>query len=233
MTLQVALVGSDGFVMASDRRATFFKPSRYSTPTRKFAVSDETGIVCAYSGDEFAAEVASHLIRVPIPTEATVEELCSVLKTASDAAWRAHVPKNRSGGPASNQQPLVLVGLIRCKEWPLWRIVVKESSECVSMEQKAFAGDCISGATFFAEAFYSEGPLLPVHELLLLAVHTIREGHRLNRNFVSEEFDLVVCKDGKLEDVDARQLEELIRKSNELHGYLESQVLSSGARGLS
>lgn len=228
MTLQVAFVGSDGFVMASDRKVTFWQPSRYSSPTGKFAVSDENGIVCAHSGDEFALEAANHLIGIRIPIEVTQENLRSLMKKESDIAWQKHVPRKRSGEPGSSQQPMVLVGLMRCKEWPLWRIVVKESSDCVPTQQKAFAGDQTSGATFFAESFYSKGPLRPVHEVLLLAVQTILEGNRLNPTYVSEEFDLIVCKDGKLGSINTEEIEQLKAKTEEIHQQLKRGLFENG-----
>src|SRR5207245_8981845 len=62
MTLQVALIGKDGFVLASDKKDVAELWSRRTSETRKILVSEKRDLVCAFSGHPLLSAAATRLL---------------------------------------------------------------------------------------------------------------------------------------------------------------------------
>lgn len=85
MTLQLALLGTDGLVFASDKKGTFSKDRvRTSSTTTKLFWDRTNGIVCAASGDDLAAQVAAELINLEIQDDLPEDAVYKLLQDKAD-----------------------------------------------------------------------------------------------------------------------------------------------------
>ena len=195
MTFQIGLVGTDGFVIASDRKAHFAQRTRWGASTDKLSVSEENGIITAFSIDDIALNVSSDLVRLEIPMGAQTETVRALLKEASDKSWKTHIPKKRDGTPGSNTVSKVIFGCGKNSN-SLWLVDVQESSVVRRIEDRCFAGDQINPAVYFAERYYAPGSgLRPINELIFVATHTVLMGAPLNNAI--EGLQLAICRVGQ------------------------------------
>jgi len=64
VTFQVALVGTDGILLGSDRLALYYTPlptggqATQRTETTKFRKSDDRSVICFFAGSGFAGDLA-------------------------------------------------------------------------------------------------------------------------------------------------------------------------------
>jgi hypothetical protein len=75
--------------------------------------------------------------------------------------------------------------------------------------EKAFAGDTLNPAVYWAERYYRS---LPADKLKNLAAHVIAEAHRLNPALISG-LDIVIGKDGKFVRLPRRETDDLMEQS--------------------
>jgi 20S proteasome alpha/beta subunit len=215
MTLQVALIGKDGFVIASDRKTVNEASVRRTAETTKIIVSDKADIVCAFSGSHIVSSVAKH-VAAALNSYGDRDDIETRLEKAAlehfelyDGPVREHLAK---AGPAM----IVAAYNENNGRARLWEVIFTGRPFVNSFLDKAIGGDSINTAIFLIERYY-KGKETPVEDLEILAVHTILEGHALNPSMVGG-VDVVVSKHGEkprlLTDEEVGSLRE---RSTEIH----------------
>jgi hypothetical protein len=234
MTFQIGLLGADGFVLASDTKATFLNKTlggRTDANTHKIVVGAD--LVCAYSQDDFGLKVATEMAKISLPAKENWADVHEILTNCANDTWRAHVPKKYDGTPGSNVTPRVIACCLAPCPDRLWLIDVKESSDVRPITDKCYGGDLTNAAVFWGDRFYSVNSLQPVSNLTLLAAHSILMAHELNRQFV-DGLEIYVAQGtpgqrwtGDLLSSD--KLNKLRMRSKELDDTLKSSIFSSTA----
>jgi 20S proteasome alpha/beta subunit len=215
MTLQVALIGKDGFVIASDRKTVNEVSVRRTAETTKVIVSDKADIVCAFSGTHIVSSVAKHVVATlnsygdRDDIETRLEKAVLEKFELYDGPVREHLAK-------AGRAMIVAAYNEKNGRARLWEVIFTGHPFVNSFLDKAIGGDSINTAIFLVERYYN-GKETPVEDLTILAVHTILEGHALNPLMVGG-VDVVVSQHGEkprlLTDEEVRSLRE---RSTEIH----------------
>jgi len=173
MTLQVGLVASNGFVIASDRKASRdFKAIPQgrvrgaSSQVRKILVTPNKKLVCAFSGDDLSKNVADALVAwcpAAFASDADVENYFKA--TSQPFIFKNSQPENQQ----------IIVGVAAPNVSPLWRLFYYSGSAITQpIKDKIIGGDETNPANYILERFYRAGS--SVDELTMLAVHFVLEG---------------------------------------------------------
>jgi hypothetical protein len=180
VTFNVGLVGTDGVVLASDTKVSFWEQTRTSSTASKLYSNPETGIACAVSGDEVTPFIAREVCQTRINDGLSEDDVFTQLHGVATSAWQLHVPKKRDNSPERNPHSRLLIVLPRCN-FPLWSIAAgpNTGSGTKCYRDKAHDGDPSNAAKYFLE-FYAQSKLRPMRELVFLAAHTIRTAAILN-----------------------------------------------------
>ena len=151
MTLQVGFLGSDGFLIASDRKAcTGNYPSmQHTADTGKIIPSKSNDCFCAVAGDEFGLRLVGDLLdMLPQGKLKSNSEITNYLN-------RAHEPCQRIYGSKPKECPLLIMGFTERKVSPeasrLWRISFEDTTclSCGVPVDKAYAGQLSNSAIFW------------------------------------------------------------------------------------
>ena len=190
-TLQVALIGRDGFVLASDTRATTggFNAIRRSSDVRKILLSSSGSLVCAYSGDDLAKMIAQGLID---SAPATFPDNGTLRAHLEQSEWLA----NKFGGNRAGQ--LIIVGVPNAAQTvdKLWQVSFQDnvsSPRITEIQTRSYGGDPNNSAVFISEVYHRRDKW--VDELKLLAACVIVGGHKVNATAV-HGLDVLIAKDG-------------------------------------
>lgn len=232
MTLQVALQGRDGFVIASDRK-NLAKDEKNISPrwiaqtgeTGKILVSKDEDLVCAFAIHESYSAIARDVIAKPLPNLQSDGDVyayfCQTVRAEIEASpdW-----------PSRACKPLIF-GLPKAdpKIPKLWQMIVHPGPlvTAAPCPLRAYAGNGDNAAIYFVERFQPVGLLekQPVDELIGIAVHTVLEGAQLNRYGIGG-IDVLLCKDGHSPDfIAAAKLKTISNCSLELSTHVAQQLL--------
>jgi hypothetical protein len=219
MTLQVALAGRDGFVIASDTKAISgtgasafpgagTRNIRRSSSVRKILVAVNGGLVCAFSGDELSMAIAQKLV-----------DSCPG-QFNTDAEVREHLQRSAVFAQELGLNPdkQLIIAAIPNAAPPvskLWRVYFVPGPTVMAVRNRVVGGDESNSAIYIVERYHNV--TCSVKELQVLAAHTIREGHYLNAITV-DGLDVLVAKDGTaprfLEEI---ELADLAKRSDSIH----------------
>ena len=229
MTLQVCLIGQDGFVLASDTRGARVGPGEitqhYSTSK---IYSDERGCAAwCSSGHDLGKRLCERLSALfaesTSDSQRTFTQLnhC-VMDTAAEVQVSAFERDMQLG-----KGKLLLVAQ---REDEVKGFIFELGWGTNSQKWGTVGGDCFkdkmsSGATgnaaiFFSERHYSKALQEP--ELLRLAAHTVLMGHQLDPGPI-EGLEIVACRPGALRRLAQYELEGLQSFSVALDGLLSKQ----------
>lgn len=182
MTFQVALRGSDGILLASDKQTTNYDIGRWCGKEHqirwlnigtKMQISDKHNVLIGISGSDLGWFAAGRVLHELSVLDELPAQLDSWLQNVGDEAFEH---SGLSADPHRNKGLLLVLA-----RDTILRLEVGERS-CVSRcDSKAFGGDAINPAIFFVERYYNQKELKPVSELYLLAAHTILAGATLNK----------------------------------------------------
>jgi hypothetical protein len=186
MTLHVALVGTDGIVLASDKKIGI----RNTNPFRSFEASKlcldfERGRVACWAGDDPAITAAKNILASDSdePTHLQLE-MESVFKDAEQTI----------NGFGLNGE-VILLTTKNPKKIEYFQRRNKACSTYTSTN-KMLSGDNTNPATSFIELFYREN--LTVKELIPLAAHTVLTAGRHSPAGIGG-LEIIVCTAEKLE----------------------------------
>lgn len=196
MTLQAALIGKDGFVVASDTKsisgggpAPGGTAMRRSSETRKIVVSQNGNLVCVSSLDQTARTLADKLIK-DIDRSPGLDVRVCLSERIENALASFYDARRHVGGR-------LLIGI------PGTHDGVSELHHIHVADGHAFSqqfydhvveGDRANSAVFFIERHYSNDK--NVEELKLLAAHTVLQGGYLNPTYVSG-LEVLIALNGK------------------------------------
>jgi len=206
MTMQVAMVGSNGVVIAGDTRWTHFPALRpnqlwatgtYGTNSPKITIDYERGIAVSAAREmetamRLAQEIAAHL---------PVGQFENPVSWVEDAGSRVlNEVRSERNTPDEHIEAHCLI-VVRRPVHRLFRFQFalvdgQWGSFCQEMTRLAIAGDNVNGAIFWPEAYYNSYPYatrrIPVKNLIPLAAHTVVLAHRLNPVTISG-LEVVFC----------------------------------------
>jgi 20S proteasome alpha/beta subunit len=216
MTLQVALIGKDGFVLASDKKDVAELWSRRTSETRKILVSEKRDLVCAFSGHPLLSAAATRLL------EFASEPGIDIAFSLEDGAQRTLDNYER------NVQATIygdLIVLILGKHPQLWNVsFVNGQASAQPVFDRVIRGDRINPAVFFAERYHKVEQ--SVEELKLLAAHTVLEGAALDPTSVGG-LDMLVSKNGETRFLEDDDLKHLRERSESTHKSLVTVFAAS------
>jgi hypothetical protein len=214
VTLQIAAICDDGWVLASDRREQLF---RHSSMTKKIFTDFNAKITYATFGTAEVAKLAAQELLNDLVTGRSV--LTGDLPTGqwlealANRAWQ-----NANALFASqsiNSDPLVqgLTIFFHDRPQEFWIMQLGRQSMVKAFFDKRPRGDFTNPATFFLERYYASN--LSAEELTLLAAHVICLAAEFNRSGVAG-LDITVCKNGRVRELTAPELRQLRIRSAEI-----------------
>lgn len=209
MTFQIAMIGSDGWVLASDRIRGNAQGVRLTSTIDKAIVSHDLGFAYAFAGDDCAAMMG-----------ATLAEHVSELKPESQAQfrqWLIGLANNTWEYFAKNVQPIhssyqlrSVILMLASSPRQFWLIQIGQQSLVDAVHDKWISGDISNAARFFVERYYDKD--LRVDQLVNLASQTLIGASKLSPAGV-RGLDIVTCKAGVLEMSPDAQIESLTKRS--------------------
>ena len=193
MTFQVALVGTDGLVVGSDRRVTYVTnspggPSIQRLETFKFCRSDDDSIICAYAGGPSALNIGRE-----------VASEGQQYVTASDTEWERGVlgigdKMERQKVLIPRDEIIVVRPSIPAKFW----LLGKPSAGPASMEafETYLCTGSVSTARFIIQELWRPMPVRNLRTLAHLAISYAAKG---NPTFIGGGIDILSITNGKPE----------------------------------
>jgi len=205
MTLQVALVGKDGIVVASDKKhADTSSGKRRTFSARKFRLADDKSMAVFYAKSGMATVAARRILKElqqPKDLRAELERIGEDVINGDELKLDSEVVFVTSRIPGSIFHLHMGNNVAQCD-------IVKD--------KVVFTGDGANAALFFTERYYQKRP---IRELALLAAHTVLVGGRLNPGGISG-LDIVFCEPSGITSLSEKSVAALRAKSEELDGSL-------------
>jgi hypothetical protein len=208
MTLQVALVGTDGIVLATDLKLSRVYGNQYETSlTDKFRVNHERGLAVMWSGDFFPSrDLAMKAL------EMTDEQLEFPDHLLEETARQVFTEARRTIGLPMVDGEVILVSTKDLAT--IHHITVKgESFSDVRIFDKAISGHHANSACSYVQLFYEKRP---VPELIPLVAHTILSAGRINPAGIGG-LKILCCEATGITEISKARLEELEKWSEALH----------------
>ncbi|MGB8887928.1 MAG: hypothetical protein WCC87_14455 [Candidatus Korobacteraceae bacterium] len=213
MTMQVAMVGTDGTVLASDRQVVSTQHHIWQTYlTRKIRVNQQSDVAVAYARNQLGGEAANRILE----------------KLTADNIGRWHSELRGIGYAVYNddleeaETAEVLVVSPRRPD-TIYYLTVGKGGDCCEVLTKKATGDSNNSAVFFAERYYDGGR--PIAQLAFLAAHTILTGSILNPAGI-KGLDLLFCRPSGFTWATAAELRGYERRSRELGEQFERTLWS-------
>ncbi len=209
MTLQIAMIGSDGWILASDTRATYQGDDRYIRDTseeRKIEWLDEFGLAYAWAGAP-CAQAAARDLRAALKgkkIDPGLSELQDPICGLCNGAWK----KEHRRQPFSQQIGQLIV-VAPDSPTSFLRVEIDKESSVHQVFTKAVTGDGSSPAKFFVERYYDRRS--SVEKLKLLSAHTVLMARHFNS--MIDGLQMLVCRDGVVSWLSDSELVELRLRS--------------------
>ena len=224
VTLQVAMVGTDGIVLASDKKTVRSGNDvvRESFRTTKILVDSAQGIAIAHSGNEFSEAVAKQILYDSSPVNEKL--FAAKLQSFASEVW-----KQDPWQSVDRHGELIIVSkdhLRRILHVSLGPLVIGDrilgaEARPTWIEDKVRAGDRSNPAIFFSECYYDKKPIA---DLVFLAAHAVLSGRRFNP--LIDGLEVVKCTSEGFEQLSEASVSELKRRSDELDARIRSEILT-------
>lgn len=222
MTLQVAMIGTDGIVLGSDQRnvVTVAEGEGVASGhlTNKIFYNKDLTVMAAWSGEDPAKRLASEIVNL------SDSELCNLIgiEAHSDRVYQEEC--QRLGVP-HNIGDVILVRATDLEK--IYRIHVQEKSACCAYYGKVITGHFANPAIYFLERFYRESEKWPIKRLTPLIAHVILEGGKINPWGI-EGLEIAQCFNSGIRKIEKNEREELEAMSKgvstEISRYLTPMV---------
>lgn len=191
MTMQAAMVGANGIVLASDTKWQFTArrgnlQTRHTSGSSKILVSDEQGVAIACAKSMETAGLIADTILGKLsaadwihPGHAMEVIAQNVIDTITDERrfFQCLIATSRPSVRLFQIETVTLNG-------------VPNRAMCHQIIDKAISGDNANAAAFWAERYYCKGK--PVESLIPLAAQVVVDAASLNSGFVGG-LEIVVC----------------------------------------
>jgi hypothetical protein len=227
VTLQVALIGTDGILLASDRKTVVRGNGLVdqSFLSSKILIDSAQGIAIAHSGNQISHQVAELILSDPAP----VSEKLSTPKLQSFATEVWNRDESR---PFDWHGELLIIcknNLDRIIKVSLGPLLLGKNIEGARAERalsydKICAGHASNPAIFFSEHYYPNVKKR-VSQLVFLAAHLILTGSRINPNGI-EGLEIVKCTSSGFERLAESLVAELVGRSDELDTWIRNAILT-------
>jgi hypothetical protein len=180
MTLVLALRGTDGWVLAADRRATrsqlvngdISQVATIHTHVQKIYHYPAVGLVYAIAGDHIANLVGEAIVeRLKAPSSSVGR--ATLLTEVALACWLKYV-QGSALGLSLNVNSRSLVVVFTQPPFEIWSLHIRPVPEAVEQHDFDVLGDLHNGSKLFPKLYYSNRT---VESLKLFAAHTILMGH--------------------------------------------------------
>jgi hypothetical protein len=178
MTFQVALIGSDGLVVGSDRKITNRAtragdaiPYAQSEERTKFFKSADESVICTFIGSAEAQNIAGKIVEGSDPT-------------LNENSWQDYLHEMaQSCSPRTSDELLVV------RKGHITEVVRIVLGSGASRIESHFCGGAIVPACFLTEHFWTKRPVSVLRKLALL---TLDFGAREAPSVVGGGFDLLI-----------------------------------------
>jgi hypothetical protein len=218
VTLQVGMIGKDGWVLASDRVRADTDGIRVRSHTEKIVVLDSLGLSYSFYGDDCAIIAGEQLIengeKLLDPSSET--QFRHWLWQLANGSWQQVVNSMPNDYKAKFSASYLYRGLLiflRSSPNRFWWMQIGQPSLVTSEVNRLAVGDPGNGARFFADHHYSSK--MSVAQLSMLAAHTITVGGMLNPAGVGG-LDIVTCQNGTMRLLPEDELQDLVQRSHKL-----------------
>lgn len=219
MTLQIAAICKDGWVLASDRmQLDDHFTTRVSSSVKKIVVVEELGLTYSFWGNrlaEFAGSELTNSLRANKLSLDNEHRLQEELVNLGNLVWQpAKIDLHTDTRPIDTD-PTSQGLAIFLKEPFRFRVLgVGRRSFAEVHSDKAVFGDSRNPATFLLEHYYSD--ITSVEQLTFLVSHVICLGPEFNSSGVGGRFDVITHKDGKLHELQGHEIALLAQRSFDL-----------------
>jgi len=173
LTFQVALVGSDGVLLASDLKRTNAPPGvcRSSSEQPKIHISQSGDIAYCCSGDDLAEAAARRLCEHANQLSNDQEISAGLISAAQEAI---KVENSEQARPLQGRGNSVLLALREEREKvKLWCLDIGQHVTAMPVYDKRVNGDRGNAAGYFLERYFPTRRRIPIQKLLRLAAHTV------------------------------------------------------------
>jgi len=154
MTLQVGLVGTDGIVLASDRRTVYVDQVTSTSLTRKIIVDDSGTVAVAYAGHEISQVVARRILKSPSLLESKASHLIDVEKLAETVykEQEEQITQDSRRGFRTDSQLFI----VQRKDLSRFHVLHMDRTKSLSEPicDKGIIGHATNTACFFTERYY-------------------------------------------------------------------------------
>lgn len=221
MTLAVAFMGRDGWVLASDRRLyqtgwSLDLPTNQrisgavTATTPKIHYDESTGIIYSFAGDGIAA-LAGELLVSKIQVNGS-NNIGTLLNEVGNETFHKHI--RQVVGVNNNIHRELLVLFLKKHPAELWVLPLQQSSIPARYTDKALIGDITNGAKLFWQLYYS--PIQTVEQIQILAAYTILMGHECNESLVAGLEMWTSNANGGAQPVEQHDLESLVKSCSKI-----------------
>ncbi len=188
MTFQVALVGKEGAVVASDTKAVNeTSVRRVATPQRKILYS--ANAVCAVAGASYASDMASELLKEMSKKSATSTEQ---LYEQANGVYKTYDPEIKNAMANST----ILVAARESNEIKLWYLSIYGKVFVDPPNRYLIGGDRHNPAVGVIEIYYDNPLDKSIEALKSLAAYAVLQGHISNPTYV-DGLDVLVWRNGE------------------------------------
>lgn len=219
MTLQIALVGTDGVLLVSDEQSnrTIGYITTSGNLTSKILTDCKRGLAACWSGyEDISHELATQILKLG---DSEVSSNLSLGELAQEVYGKVKGSFGSSGRPYGD--------VLLVNRNSLGHVYMVSASErgCHASQYTAWvpSGQDSNSALFYCEKFYKRGP---IDELIFLAAHTILTAGRIDPHRV-RGLEILRCRQSGFDFVPEKELELLANKSRDLENSLSGELLRS------
>ncbi|HXX23400.1 MAG TPA: hypothetical protein VEO19_09640, partial [Terriglobia bacterium] len=168
MTLQVAMVGTDGIIVASDRQVMLYDGPRATRLSSKIIKSRSKGVVLAWSGHDIAYEISRRILNEEEKFDFEFEEDKQPIEEIARAAYSEEYEGKHD--PQSQFGEIIIVSASNLSNFYTLKMSSERQCRLTAILDKAIAGDIKNPVHFFVETYYKKTEIC---NLLTLASYTI------------------------------------------------------------
>lgn len=214
MTLQIAMIAQDGWLLASDTRSyeapMAVNQAPYLSSSRKIVYAPQQNIVYAYSGDNFAQQAGGLLLMHMLDTGDTPNATPMIEVLLRKVA--GEVQKSIDQKMLDSRRLICLFLGTPPARAQLWTLDIWSRMPAVpTMRTGHIMAGVPTPAQLFPQLFYSQQKT--VRELMLLAAHTLLMGAKCNPSFI-DGLDMLVSDVDGTRFLDEEDLQGLRSKSD-------------------
>jgi hypothetical protein len=218
VTLQVALVGTDGIVLASDKKTVYLDDVTTTSMTSKILVDDSRTLALAYAGHEISQLVARRVLEKPSALESK-GPLIEVEKLA-EAIYKEQITED---SPYFRTDSQLLI--VQRKDLSRFHVLRMDRKKWLAelRDTREVTGHATNTACFFTERYYRKAP---VAALKLLVAHTIITAGKISPSGI-EGLEILVCTPEKFEFLTPEEISALEKRSQDIEGQLSHLLAPS------